>query len=281
MPELPEVETIVNRLRGLVSGKKVSEIKVLRDKSFSGDQENIIGVEIADVSRRAKFIRIHLSNDVSLLVHLKMTGQLIYVDDETRMGGGHPTLDWVQKLPSSHTRVVIQFADDSTLFFNDQRVFGWVRAMDQEMIENEFAKYGPDVNSPNFTFDYFWSKFERRTIPIKQLIMDNKVVAGVGNIYACDALNLAKIKPFRRANEISKDEANRVYDAMKHVIDLGIKLKGATISDYRNVDGFSGGYQDVALAYGREGEKCKNCGGEIIKEKLAGRGTYYCYQCQA
>lgn len=280
MPELPEVETIVQRLKNLVASKKVAEIEVLREKSFSGDLQNIVGVMISDVTRRAKLIRIHLSNDLSLLVHLKMTGQLIYVDDEIRMGGGHPTSDWVQDLPSSHTRVVIRFSDDSTLFFNDQRVFGWVRAMDEKMLDNEFSKYGPDVNSPDFTFEYFWSRFDRRTITMKQFIMDNDVVAGVGNIYACDALNLAMINPFRRANEINRDEAKRIYEAMRKVINLGIKLKGATISDYKNVDGFSGGYQDVALVYGKEGESCKNCGGKIIKEKLAGRGTYYCPSCQ-
>ena len=140
MPELPEVETVVRRLQQVLPGKTINSLTVLKEKSFVGDQFLVMEKTITEVSRRAKLIRIHLSDSTSLLVHLKMTGQLIYVDDQERLGGGHPTLDWVQELPSNHTRVWFDLGSHAALYFNDQRIFGWVKHMDEEAVQREYAK---------------------------------------------------------------------------------------------------------------------------------------------
>lgn len=279
MPELPEVETIVKKLHSVLNSKIVSGLRVNREKSFQGDVSQIIGQPILKVSRRAKLIRFHFPNNINLLAHLKMTGQFIFVDGNKKVGGGHPSLDWIGELPSKHTRVEIDLSD-SHLYFNDMRVFGWIRVLSDEEVELEYQKYGPDINTEDASIKYFKEKLQKTGRKIKQVIMDNAVVSGVGNIYACDGLNLAKIHPNRSANSLSETEAITLLNALKKVINLGIKLGGATISDYRDVDGFSGKYQDEVLVYGREGEECKNCVGFIEKIKVGGRGTFFCPNCQ-
>jgi formamidopyrimidine-DNA glycosylase len=280
MPELPEVETIARRLAGILFHKSPRSIEVLRDKSFRGDPKLLIGRSITEISRRAKIIRLHFEGNLNLLVHLKMTGQLIYVDSKQRLGGGHPTADWVQSLPSKHTRVVIDLTDKATLFFNDMRVFGWLKLATDDEVQREFARFGPDINDPTLSVDYLYQKFQRRSLAIKQIMMDNAVVCGVGNIYACDALNLARLHPTRPAKSLSEDEVSRLLESAQSVIERGIELGGATIDNYKQVDGFSGKYQDAVLTYGREGKPCFNCGTSIQKMKLGGRGTYFCPECQ-
>jgi len=285
MPELPEVETIVRRLNKVLLGKKIAKVEILRKKNLVGNPQKIVGLKITEVTRRAKLIRFHLPEGLNLLAHLKMTGQFIFVDGAgSRVGGGHPTSDWVQKLPSKHTRIIFTFKDskgkESKLFFNDQRTFGWIKVMTDQEVQTEFNKYGPDVHTKAASFEYFSEYLAKTSRKIKQVIMDNKFISGVGNIYACEGLNIAKINPERPANSLSKTESKRLLEAMKKVILLGIKLGGTTISNYRNADGLAGKYQEQALVYGREGEKCKNCSGEIKKKKIGGRGTYFCPRCQ-
>jgi formamidopyrimidine-DNA glycosylase len=230
------------------------------------------------------------------LIHLKMTGQLIYIEPSAktdtklsgntklgatiRVGGGHPSADWVQNLPSKHTRVTINFTDGATLFFNDQRVFGWLKLLTTPQLHQEFAKLAPDINDPTLDHQYFYDKIKNRKLKIKQLIMDNSIVAGVGNIYACDALNLARISPEKSAHLLSKADCQKLFNAMQTVIDLGIKLGGATISDFAHVDGFAGQYQTQTKVYNRLGQNCYNCNTPIEKKKVAGRGTYFCPSCQ-
>lgn len=285
MPELPEVETIARRLNEVVSGTQITSVIVLKQKSFQGSSDSLRGQKIHSVSRRAKLIRFHLSEQKNLLAHLKMTGQFIYVDAQGfRVGGGHPTADWVETLPSNHTRVIFKLKDSAgkshTLYFNDQRIFGWIRLLTDQEVEDEYKKYGPDIHTPEVTLEYFSRKLARTSRKIKQVVMDNAVVSGVGNIYACDALNIAQIHPERRANSLSDAELKTLLSALKHVITLGIELGGATIDNYRTVDGFAGKYQDHVMVYGRENEPCKNCGGVIEKKKIGGRGTYFCPECQ-
>lgn len=282
MPELPEVETVRRKLQQILPGKIIDSIDVLHDKSFKGLKKDILGQEIQAVTRKAKVIRIHLPNHKNLLTHLKMTGQLIYVDDQTRTGGGHPTTDWVKDLPSKHTRIIYTFADGSKLFFNDQRIFGWMKLLNDEEVLNDFAKYGPDVNEPEASANYLLEKLKNRRIPIKQAIMMNPIMAGLGNIYACDALNIAQLSPFRPAKSLSLEELERLVKASKQVIEEGLEYGGTTYDGkYVHVDGMSGSYQDIMRVYDKKGEKCQQCGGEIVKEKISGRGTYFCSQCQS
>jgi formamidopyrimidine-DNA glycosylase len=281
MPELPEVETIARRLKQILPGKTIKSVNVHTIKSFVGSSSALHGLELTDVSRRAKIIRFHLPNNTNLLTHLKMTGQLIYVDEQQRVGGGHPTADFVKELPSAHTRITYGFDDDSKLFFNDQRMFGWMRVMGDDEVAALYSLLGPDINDDRADMNYLFTKLKNRSIPIKQAMMMNEIVAGVGNIYACDALNIAQISPFRPAKSFSRDELNRLLTATKKVIEEGIRLGGTTFDGmYVNVEGLTGTYQEGMRVYGRSGEKCYQCGGIIVKSKLGGRGTYYCSVCQ-
>jgi len=282
MPELPEVETIRRRLSELIVGKKISNLEVRRARSFQGDSSLVLNQQILAVKRRAKLLQLQLSNGQTILVHLKMTGQLILVQaDGNRVGGGHPTADWTASLPSTHTRVIIEFADGDKLFFNDQRVFGWLKLADPAAVAAEFAKYGPDINDPGLKLDLFKLKLSKTRRPIKLALLDSALVAGLGNIYVCDALNLAKINPVRPANSLKSAEIELLFKAAQHVISRGIALNGTTFDGkFVDVSGFAGHYQDEALVYARENQPCKNCGALVIKIRQGGRGTYYCKGCQ-
>ncbi|MBW7944301.1 bifunctional DNA-formamidopyrimidine glycosylase/DNA-(apurinic or apyrimidinic site) lyase [Patescibacteria group bacterium] len=281
MPELPEVETVRRQLSQVIVGREIADVQVLKAKSWNGELKDVVGQKVTGIDRRSKVLLIRLANDHTLMVHLKMSGQLIFVDGEFRTGGGHPTADWIQDLPSGHTRVIFTFADGTKLFFNDQRIFGWIRLLSSEAADRSLEGLAPDVIDPLITAEYLFEKSQRRSIPIKQFIMDNQIVAGVGNIYACDALNLAKISPLRPASSIPKEKMIRLLKAMREVVELGIELGGATAhGKYVHVTGLAGKYQDKMRVYGKKGEPCPNCGAMIIKMKLGGRGTFYCPNCQ-
>jgi len=281
MPELPEVETVAQQLKKVILQKKVKAVEIRKAKSWVGDPKAVNGKTIQNISRRAKIIRIGFGHNLNLLIHLKMSGQLIYVDGKKRFGGGHPTADWIQDLPSSHTRVIFTFIDNTKLFFNDQRIFGWIKVMNDQEVAKEFDKLAPDIIDPAITPTYLAQKFAKRSILVKQMIMDNTILSGVGNIYACDALNLAKISPLRPAKQLSPAEIQTLLKSMRHVINLGIKKGGATAhGKYVHVTGLAGKYQDFMLVYGKKDEPCPNCGQPIQKIRLAGRGTFYCPHCQ-
>jgi len=281
MPELPEVETIARKLQLVLPGREIQSIEQLHPKTLHGTPEYLLGQTIKQVTRRAKIIIIHFDNNFSMIIHLKMTGQLIYLDKKIRVGGGHPTTDWVNQLPSKHTRTVIHFTDDSTLFFNDQRLFGWLKIMPTAELSVVFTLLAPDVIDEQVTPEYLASKLQKRSSTIKQLIMDNTIMAGLGNIYACDALNVARIHPQRPAKTLTLAEVTTLLAASKVVLQQGIELGGTTFDGkYVDIEGMAGQYQSVVRVYGREGMPCLNCGTPIKKIKVEGRGTYFCPQCQ-
>jgi formamidopyrimidine-DNA glycosylase len=229
MPELPEVETVVRKLKDLVSGKIISSIEVLNPKSFTGDLSAIEGQAIQDVKRRAKIINIVINDDLYLLTHLKMTGQYILQDGEKRVGGGHPTSDWVNNLPSRHTRAIFHFEDGSKLFFNDMRKFGWIRQHSRKQLKDVYDKLGPDVIEEELTVEYLKKQIQRRVIPIKQAIMMNEILCGVGNIYACDSLNDAKISPFRSSQSLTDQELENLVFSMKKIVNMAIERGGGQL----------------------------------------------------
>ena len=282
MPELPEVETIVRELDRVLPGKKITAVSVLRAKSFIGDEKELVGKTIGSVERRSKMTVVGFSHyPKKLVIHLKMTGQLIYLSGTHRVVGGHPTPDWVNELPSKSTRIVMELDNGAKLFFNDLRVFGWLKVMDREAWEKLTAKLPPDVTSEEFTVEYFAKVLGKSGRPIKLVLMDQAKFGGVGNIYANDALYLARISPKRKAKEITEKEEGELYEAVKKVINLGIKYGGASVDKYVDAAGMGGKYQEHFLVYGRNGQKCTRDGDVIKKIKLGGRGTYYCPGCQA
>lgn len=283
MPELPEVETVKRQLLKVVRRQKIVRIKVLRSKSFNGVKKQVIGKRIKNVDRKAKLLIVELEDSPKkyLLIHLKMTGQLVYLSGSKRVVGGHPTPDWVNKLPSKHTRVVIEL-EKGTLFFNDMRVFGWIRVMDSGELKRELDKYGPDVVSKEFNLNYLQKILKSSKRTVKLILLDQAKVAGLGNIYVNDGLFCAKIHPEVKGNKLAEDEEriNKLYICLKRVIGRGIKYRGASDTNYVHLNGLGGTYQEHFLVYKQNGKPCQGCGARIKKIKLGGRGTYFCPKCQ-
>jgi len=280
MPELPEVETIARRIAPHLLTKKLQKIVVLHQKCVRGSTTLVESACVTKVLRRAKLLLIHFDNGNSLLIHLKMTGQVLYQDEKMRLGGGHPTADWIADLPSKHTRAILEFSGNSRVFFNDMRLFGWIKVVSKLQLQQELKVFAPDVISPEISSEYFFGKLQQTRRPIKIVVMDQSVAAGVGNIYANDALHLSKLHPARLANSLSRPESDAVLVALQEVIYLGIAHQDATIHSFRHIDGFAGTYQDITRVYGRDGKLCQTCRTKIKKIKLGGRGTYFCPTCQ-
>jgi formamidopyrimidine-DNA glycosylase len=286
MPELPEVETVRRGLAKLIIGKTIVSEMHDTEKGFPNTPADVttflIGSLVTDVRRRAKVLMIDLSTDYTLLIHLKMTGQLVYVGD-TRFGAGHPNDSLVNALPDKSTRVTLQFNDGATLFFNDQRKFGWMRLLPTIEIPNIsfMQKVGPEPLSTEFTTHHFIQRLARRPkTNIKAAILDQSVVAGIGNIYADESLWGAKINPNRLVSSLTDAEMTLLYTEVRAVMNLSIEKGGSSNSTYVNAEGQRGSYMDFARVFRREGLPCPRCGTTIEKLRVAGRGTHICPVCQ-
>ncbi len=280
MPELPEVETIARQLNSKLAGLKITDIEILNEGSFLGNPQDIIGSVVASVGRRAKTLIFVLESGLQILVHLKMTGQLIYQDEESRVAGGHPSHDFHAALPNKHTRVILYF-DDKELYFNDLRKFGWVRVVTATEADKYFSTYGPDA-VPQIDKNYFLARAKRMgKSSIKRFILDQGVVSGVGNIYADEVLYEARINPVTLVSKISDEEMFKLADLISEKLEFAIQKGGTTDNDYVNAYGEKGGMQDYLNVYHHTGEPCpRNCGGVITRTRVAGRGTHYCPVCQ-
>jgi formamidopyrimidine-DNA glycosylase len=287
MPELPEVETVRRGLSGLIIGRVVKKIEHDTPKSFPNAASDVdaflIGAEIAAVRRRAKVLLIDLSTEYTLVIHLKMTGQLVFRAKDVAFGAGHPNDSLIGKLPDRSTRVTFTFADGSNLFFNDQRKFGWVRLLPTIEVPNiDFMqKVGPEPLDAEFTAEEFAARFKRRArTSIKAALLDQTVIAGVGNIYADESLWGAKIHPQTRVQDLTKQQLYTLYSELRDVMLLAIEKGGSTDRNYVNAEGKKGSYIDFARVFRREGKPCPRCGTTIIKIRAAGRGTHLCPLCQ-
>lgn len=286
MPELPEVETIRIGLAQLLPGLVIKNVNHDWPKSFPNAPADVarfmVGATVLAVHRRAKVLIIDLSSKYSLVIHLKMTGQLIYVGQK-RFGAGHPTKDLVGELPAKATRVTIDFTDDSRLFFNDQRKFGWMRLLPTVEIPeiDFFKKVGPEPLEADFSVDMFTQRLSRRkNSNIKAVLLDQTVIAGVGNIYADESLWLAKIHPATVVSQIPKAKLVALHSGLIEVLKLSIKKGGSTDKNYVDAQGKRGSYLTFANVFRRNGQPCPRCGNTILKIRVAGRGTHYCPYCQ-
>lgn len=311
MPELPEVETIKRGLERLIIDRRIKFVTSDNQKSFPNSENDIksflIDSKIKNIHRRAKILMIDLSTGYTLVIHLKMTGQLVFVSEcrenrdskmgngklkssipisqssnsvsKTRFGGGHPTDSLVNSLPDKSTRVIFEFDDGSKLFFNDQRKFGWIKLVPTAEVPNiDFIKkVGPEPLESNFTSEQFAERFKRRSnTTIKAALLDQSVVAGIGNIYADESLWGAKIHPATKVGDLSFLKLKRLYSEVRYVMNLSIEKGGSTNRNYVNAEGKKGSYMDFARVFHREGQLCPRCGTEIIKIRVAGRGTHIC-----
>ncbi|MBU2577471.1 bifunctional DNA-formamidopyrimidine glycosylase/DNA-(apurinic or apyrimidinic site) lyase [Patescibacteria group bacterium] len=286
MPELPEVETIKRQLDEVLSGLRIKEVKVLKEKSFQGNPEKVVGQRVKKVSRRAKITFVELENGLCLAIHLKLTGQLIF-----RKHGEQSEKYCDQKegpfavceLPNKFTRVIINFDNKSALFFNDLRVFGWIRIVENiEEVGGE--KLGPEaIDEENFTSAYLKMILSKTSRPVKIVIMDQEKIAGIGNIYANEALFMAGILPVRPASSLQNEEIKKIRELIIKVLKEAIEKKGTSDKDeaYRQITGEKGEFQEYLKVYGKAGEQCPGCKGKIKRISLGGRGTYYCEECQS
>jgi len=270
MPELPEVETIRRHLAPHVEGRTIDEVEI-RDPRWSRPlapaelEAALRGRRVERLSRRGKYLVWELEDDVYLLMHLRMTGTLLLDPAE----------------PSRHARVLFTLGEHS-LVFDDPRRFGTGElALGPEALAAFFdARLGVEPLAREFTGEHLYALARTSRAPIKAFLLDQKKIAGVGNIYADEALFRARIHPLRPANRITRDQAAALRDAVVESLMAGLEAKGATIDDFRDPYGVSGSFQDQFLVHLREAEPCPNCGTPVRKLRAAGRGTYVCETCQ-
>lgn len=261
MPELPEIETIKTYLEPRLIGKSIKDIQIIESKQFIGDISDVIGTSVKRVERIGKVLIVRLSNNKFLNFHLKMSGQLFLNPKNENF---------------KYVRVIITFDQNTHLYFLDMRKFGWVKVTN----ENELIRLN-DVLSPTYTLLYLKEKVRTSHQAIKKLIMDQSIIAGVGNIYANDALFEAKILPSRNSSTLTDNEIQRLYRSIKNIIKEGIMRKGSSASQvYRLPDTSKGSYQDYFRVYRKEGHPCPVCNTPIQKAVIGGRSSFFCPHCQ-
>lgn len=310
MPELPEVETIKRGLEKQIIGLTIKSVEILNPKTFQGDPNAIKNYRIVGVRRMAKVLIIDLEpslratcsdlkseiassfttsrNDrLSLLFHLKMSGQVIYLknNDNSKplFAGGHPTKDMTGEMPNKSTRVIFHLDDDSNIYFNDQRKFGWIKVVNShQLLEISFLKnLGPEPLEQGFTPEILETNLSRRQkTAVKVAILDQQIISGIGNIYACESCFIAGIHPTRLVSKLSKKDYLNLHKGIIQSLEQSLEYGGSTKQHFYNANGEQGYFLEVAYVYDRKGKPCRICQTPIEKITLGGRGTYYCPKCQ-
>lgn len=265
MPELPEVEIIAGGLRKTVVGKIIQDIIPVWDKSFENRSSvKLSGQRIESIGRKGKYLIIRLTK-TSLIVHLRMTGQILYSDQ-------------INKDQLSHIRVKILFNDGSCVLFKDTRKFGRIYYLEDERLI--LSKVGIDALDPQINLGYFSEALKKSRMNIKAFLLSQKYISGIGNIYVDESLFRARIHPASAADKIKDNNAGILYNRIREVLNTAIENMGSTISDYRDTFGNSGNNQNYFKVYQCTGQPCEVCNTPIKKIKLAGRGTHFCPSCQ-
>ncbi|NLN83710.1 MAG: DNA-formamidopyrimidine glycosylase [Firmicutes bacterium] len=274
MPELPEVETLLRTLLPFLPSQPIISTEVLHEKiirpltSAEFDQA-LLNKRIVEAERRGKYLLLNLEPEGKLLIHLRMTGQLFY-----KKANG-------QALEVPHTHIKLGFANGDSLEYADVRRFGLVTYYHDKIEDKGYLNLGPEPLSDDFTAEYLWTQAKRRkTCPIKSFLLDQKVIAGLGNIYADEVLFRSKINPKMAASKLTKNQAETLVAAIKKVLAEAIVLRGSSMSDYLDANRQRGSYQDKWRIYQRDGDMCLRCGNEILKTKIGGRSSHYCPFCQ-
>ncbi|MEK7131543.1 MAG: bifunctional DNA-formamidopyrimidine glycosylase/DNA-(apurinic or apyrimidinic site) lyase [Patescibacteria group bacterium] len=286
MPELPEVETIRRDLTGVIVGKKIIAVEVINKSPIKEPVEkfkkNLLNKKVKAIERIGKLMMLDLSDGSFLLIHLKMTGQLIYRYDHHVIEGGHNLPIFKENdLPTKYTWVIWKFNDGSVLYFNDMRKFGYLKIVDKKEKEKIVAKYGIEPLTPNFTLANFKKVLDKRKTSIKSVLLNQALVAGIGNIYADEICFAAGIRPDSSVAKMNEASVKKVFIASEAILKKAIAHKGTTFKDYVNAHGGKGNFSDFLKVYQRDGEKCLRCKkGIITKNKTAGRSSHYCPVCQ-
>lgn len=298
MPELPEVENLRTGLERVIIGQKITNVKASKPKLVSGKGnlrtpslkkqkefiDGIKGEKFLAVERRAKNLIFKLSHNKIILVHLKMSGQFVYIskDNFGKVEGGHPIELSETKLPNKHTHVIFEL-ERGVLYYNDTRMFGYLlyypnlKAFESE---NHFQLYGVEPLSKDFTIKYFTDILKNKTGKIKVVLMDQKIVTGLGNIYADETLFESGIRPDRKASSLSKIEAEKLYKAIIRIIARAVKVGGSSVATYKLLDNSKGNYAREHKVYGKNGQRCSVCKVHLKKVIMGGRTTIFCPKCQ-
>ena len=281
MPELPEVETIVRQLNKAVKGQKIENIEVKVEKLFKGNPKDIIGEKIIEIDRRSKILIFKLTHNF-LLIHLKMTGQLIYIPKGSKhiIVGGHPEKAYEQPLPHKHTHIIFHLSG-GTLYFNDMRKFGWAKVLKKEDdLKKEVKDLGPEYNWPEFTQEYLTKALSRRQIPIKTALLNQSIISGLGNIYSDEVLFCASIRPTHKANSLNSKQIKSIYNCIPLIFEEAIRYGGTSKKDYLHITGEKGTYYEYTKIYDKAGRPCKKCKTIVQKVKINGRTSSFCPNCQ-
>jgi formamidopyrimidine-DNA glycosylase len=285
MPELPEVETIRRGLQANIINKKIVKIDIHKPKQVHGDalvfRKKILGNNIVRVDRIGKLLIFKLQKGEDyLLVHLKMTGQLIYKHKKNIVAGGH-NLPIGEELPNKYSHIIIYFADKSILFYNDLRQFGYLKIVHHLVKEEIKSKYGLEPLTKDFTWQNFLAVLEKKKGILKSILLNQQIFSGIGNIYADEICFRAGVRPDRRVESLKSGEQKKIYQACQYIMSKAVASGGTTFSDYRTTDGAHGAYVKYLKVYGRAKQKCLKCKNNLItKHKVAGRGTHFCANCQ-
>lgn len=275
MPELPEVETIRRDLAGEVAGRKVRGTRIhqpdilMNLPSPSAFRGELVGRKIRELDRRAKYLLFRMSGEVVLQVQLRMTGRFA-------LGRSRPDPD-----EYSHLAAELTLDDGRTLWYDDVRRLGGFRLVDDGEWEREDRRLGPEPLAEGYGPEDLARPLAGRRAPVKNLLMDQEVVAGIGNIYASEALHVAGLDPRRPGGELGGAEVERLHEAVRSVLREALAHAGTTFRDYRALNGRSGSFQERLRVYGRQGRPCRDCGREVRRVELAGRGTFFCPGCQS
>ena len=288
MPELPEVETIIRDLNKEILGSKIQDAwtdfpKMIKfPKSFEQFKKEIRGKKIEKIWRRGKNIIFDLSGRMSLLIHQKLTGHLLLGKWALEKG------QWQAKIPgplaedpmNRFLHLMLWLDNGRMLALSDLRKFAKVELLNPEELKKELSSFGSEPLEKSFTFEKFKDCLKNRKGKIKQILMDQTVIAGIGNIYSDEILWQAKVHPFKDVSKLREAELKKIYQAMREILPKAIKLGGESISDFRRISGERGYFDKERKVYRREGEKCSRCGTIIKRAKLAGRSVHFCPRCQ-
>jgi formamidopyrimidine-DNA glycosylase len=298
MPELPEVENLRLGLEKYILGQKIKSVKVNKPKLVSGKgnirvesskkvkefTKGLTGEKFIAVERRAKNLIFKLTHDKLLLAHLKMTGQFVYKSKETKnlVSGGHPIELSETTLPNKHSHIIFEL-EKGTLYYNDTRMFGYVvyyPNIKSFEAENHFGGLGLEPLDKEFTPKYFLESLKNKKGKIKALLLAQDIVTGVGNIYADESLFEARINPTRPGLSLKKEEVDKLHKAIIRILTKAIKVGGSSVATYRLIDDSRGNYAREHKVYGKEGQKCANCGTPLKKILIQNRTTIFCPKCQ-
>ncbi|MCR4275228.1 MAG: DNA-formamidopyrimidine glycosylase [Candidatus Wolfebacteria bacterium] len=293
MPELPEVQTIVDDLNKKIIGRKITAVwfdwpKTIKNPKPKVFEKEIKGLGVEKIKRAGKNILIYLSRGYLLLIHQKMTGHLLVGKWRTQKISKFKyevvSLEkgLLQEKVNGYIHLIFYFDNGWQMALSDLRKFAKVLLGDKEKIENlpELKKLGPDALDKKLSFKKFKDIIEHIRGKIKQALMNQEIISGIGNIYSDEALFLAKIHPFKPANKLTKKEANNLYLAIRRVLKKALRLRGTSISDFRDTSGKAGAYSNVRLVYRKEGKPCPRCQTLIKRVKMAGRSAHFCPKCQ-